>query len=254
MPERNTSSVKTKKNKAKPLIIVESPTKARTISRFMKSRYEVKASLGHIRDLPKSQLGVDIENGFQPKYISIRGKGDVIKQIKAAAQKASKVYLATDPDREGEAISWHLCSILGIDPQRALRVIFHEITEKAVKNAFADPGPIRQGLVDAQQARRILDRLVGYSLSPLLWKKIRPGLSAGRVQSAALRILVDREEQIEGFVPEEYWTINANLRGSKGTVKAKYYGVNGEKKELKQKEDVEKVLKDVSDASLWSNR
>lgn len=173
------------KNQVKrPLIIVESPTKAKTISRFMKSKYDVKASLGHVRDLPKSKLGVDIDNGFEPKYITIRGKGDTIKQLRDAAKKASNVYLATDPDREGEAISWHLCEILGIDPGEAKRVTFHEITENAVKEAFSSPVPLKQNLVYAQQARRVLDRLVGYTLSPLLWHKIRPGLSAGRVQSS----------------------------------------------------------------------
>ncbi|QUL98588.1 MAG: type I DNA topoisomerase [Candidatus Fermentithermobacillus carboniphilus] len=230
----------------RPLIIVESPTKARTISKFMKSRYDVKASLGHVRDLPKSQLGVDISNGFTPKYITIRGKGDVIKELKEAAKRASAVYLATDPDREGEAISWHLCAILGINPDEAKRVTFHEITEKAVKEAFRHPVPIDKNLVLAQQARRVLDRLVGYSLSPLLWHKVRPGLSAGRVQSAALRIIVDREKEIENFVPQEYWTLDVVLKSSKGTVKARYFGENGEKKELREKSGVDSIIKDIS--------
>ncbi|HHW19450.1 MAG TPA: type I DNA topoisomerase [Firmicutes bacterium] len=230
----------------RPLIIVESPTKARTISKFMKSRYDVKASLGHVRDLPKSQLGVDISNGFTPKYITIRGKGDVIKELKEAAKRASAVYLATDPDREGEAISWHLCAILGINPDEAKRVTFHEITEKAVKEAFRHPVPIDKNLVLAQQARRVLDRLVGYSLSPLLWHKVRPGLSAGRVQSAALRIIVDREKEIENFVPQEYWTLDVVLKSSKGTVKARYFGENGEKKELREKSQVDSIIKDIS--------
>lgn len=230
----------------RPLIIVESPTKAKTISRFMKSRYQVKASLGHVRDLPKSQLGVDVENGFAPKYINIRGKGEVIKELKEAAKKASSVYLATDPDREGEAISWHLCGILGIQPEKAKRVTFHEITEKAVKQAFARPAPINLRLVDAQQARRVIDRLVGYSLSPLLWHKIKPGLSAGRVQSVALRIVVEREKEIRAFVPEEYWTLDAYLRGSAGEVKARYFGEQGKKAEIKDKATVDSIVKDVS--------
>ena len=219
----------------RPLIIVESPTKAKTISRFMKSRYRVLASLGHVRDLPKSTLGVDVEDNFTPKYINIRGKGELIRELKDAAKKASSVYLATDPDREGEAISWHLCHILGIEPQKAKRVTFHEITEKAVKEAFARPLPLNLRLVDAQQARRILDRLVGYSLSPLLWHKIRPGLSAGRVQSAALRLIVKRENEISSFKSEEYWTLDVYLDGEAGQVKARYYGDNGQKRASRQR-------------------
>ncbi len=229
----------------KPLIVVESPTKAKTISKFMKSRYQVKASLGHVRDLPKSQLGVDVDNAFAPKYINIRGKGDLIKELKDAAKKASSIYLATDPDREGEAISWHLCSILGIAPKDAKRVTFHEITEKAVKHAFSHPSPLNLKLVDAQQARRVLDRLVGYSLSPLLWHKIRPGLSAGRVQSAALRIIAEREEEIRGFVPVEYWTLDAHLIGKAGGVRARYFGENGKKAELRDKDATDAVVAGV---------
>lgn len=225
-----------------PLIIVESPTKAKTISRFMRSKYRVMASLGHVRDLPKSTLGVDIENDFAPKYINIRGKGPLIKELKEASKKASSVYLATDPDREGEAISWHLCSILGIDPEEAKRVIFHEITEKAVREAFSKPRPVNQRLVNAQQVRRVLDRLVGYSLSPLLWHKIRPGLSAGRVQSAALRLIVQRDQEIGSFEPEEYWTLDAYLKGEHGEVKARYFGENGRKKTLSSRKDVDAVL------------
>ncbi len=239
-----------KKQTKRPLIIVESPTKAKTISRFMKSKYDVKASMGHIRDLPKSKLGVDIDNGFEPRYITIRGKGSIIKDLRSAAKKASDVYLATDPDREGEAISWHLCHVLKIDPKEAQRVTFHEITENAVKDAFIKPVPVNQNLVYAQQARRILDRLVGYTLSPLLWHKIRPGLSAGRVQSAALRIIVDREIEIENFKPEEYWTIEALLKGAKGKVTAKYYGFEGKKKELKNRSDVDLVLKAIDGANF----
>ncbi len=231
----------------RPLIIVESPTKAKTISRFMKSRYQVKASLGHVRDLPKSKLGVDVEHGFEPQYINIRGKGDLIKELKEAARGASTVYLATDPDREGEAISWHLCYILGIEPSEAQRVTFHEITEKAVKEAFAHPLPLNLKLVDAQQARRILDRLVGYSLSPLLWHKIRPGLSAGRVQSAALRLIVQRENEIKAFKPQEYWTLDAYLQGKSGEVKARYYGEGRTKTDLHSERQVSAIVADVRD-------
>ncbi len=230
----------------RPLIIVESPTKAKTISRFMKSRFRVMASLGHVRDLPKSTLGVDVENGFAPHYINIRGKGELIKELKDASKKASSVYLATDPDREGEAISWHLCSILGIDPVQAKRVTFHEITEKAVKEAFSKPKPLNLRLVNAQQARRVLDRLVGYSLSPLLWHKVRPGLSAGRVQSAALRLIVARDQEIASFKPEEYWTLDAYLAGEEGEVKARYFGEKGRKKALSSRKDVDAVLKAIA--------
>ncbi|HHX27546.1 MAG TPA: type I DNA topoisomerase [Firmicutes bacterium] len=229
----------------RPLIIVESPTKAKTISRFMKSRYRVMASLGHVRDLPKSTLGVDVHNNFAPKYINIRGKGDLIRELREASKKASSIYLATDPDREGEAISWHLCTILGIDPGEAKRVTFHEITEKAVKEAFSKPKPVNQRLVDAQQARRVLDRLVGYSLSPLLWHKIRPGLSAGRVQSAALRLIVARDSEIASFKPEEYWTLDAYLEGEEGQVKARYFGEKGRKKALSSRSDVDAVLSSI---------
>jgi DNA topoisomerase-1 len=229
----------------RPLIIVESPTKAKTISRFMKAKYQVKASLGHVRDLPKSKLGVDIERGFEPQYINIRGKGDVIKDLKEAAKNAPSVYLATDPDREGEAISWHLCAILGIAPENARRVTFHEITEKAVKDAFLHPMPLNLRLVDAQQARRILDRLVGYSLSPLLWHKIRPGLSAGRVQSAALRLVVQRENGITGFKSEEYWTLDAYLLGGGGEVRARYYGEGRKKTDLSSGSQVSQIVRDV---------
>ena len=241
---------KSKDNNKRPLIIVESPTKAKTISKYTKSKYQVKASLGHIRDLPKSKLGVDIDNGFEPEYITIRGKGKTVKELKDAAKSASKVYLATDPDREGEAIAWHICEVLGIDPNEAARLTFHEITEQAVKESLLKPVSIDQNLVYSQQARRVLDRLVGYTLSPLLWRKVRPGLSAGRVQSAALRIIVDREIEIESFKPEEYWTLEALLRGEKGTVEAKYYGYQGKKRELKTLSDVEQVLKDIEGAEF----
>ena len=196
---------------ARPLIIVESPAKARTLERFLGRRYTVRASKGHLRDLPKSQLGVDVHNGFAPKYITIRGKGDTLKELRDSAKKASRVYLATDPDREGEAISWHLAQVLGIPQDRPVRIVFHEVTPDAVAAALQDPRPIDVDLVEAQKTRRILDRLVGYELSPLLWRKVRRGLSAGRVQSAALRLVVAREEAIERFVPRVYHTVEAEL-------------------------------------------
>ena len=199
----------------KTLVIVESPSKAKTIGKYLGSSYKVVASVGHVRDLPKSKLGIDIENDFEPQYIAIRGKGDLIKELKKEAKQAGKIYLATDPDREGEAISWHLAFLLGIDPQTPCRIVFHEITKDAIKNAVKHPRPIDLKLVDAQQARRVLDRLVGYQISPLLWRKIRRGLSAGRVQSAALKIICDREKQIQDFVPKEYWNIGAVFQKEK---------------------------------------
>lgn len=194
-------------NRARTLLIVESPSKAKTIGKYLGSSYKVIASVGHVRDLPKSKMGINIDNDFEPEYIPIRGKGDVIKELRKEAKAASKVFLATDPDREGEAISWHLAYLLGIDPKTPCRIVFNEITKEAVKNAVKHPRAIDLGLVDAQQARRVLDRLVGYQISPLLWRKIRRGLSAGRVQSAALKIICDRENQIRNFVPQEYWNI-----------------------------------------------
>ncbi|MBQ3107236.1 MAG: type I DNA topoisomerase, partial [Firmicutes bacterium] len=195
----------------KSLVIVESPSKAKTIGKFLGSRYKVIASVGHVRDLPKSKLGIDIENNFEPNYIAIRGKGDVIKAMKKEAKTASKVFLATDPDREGEAISWHIAHLLDIDPAAKCRIEFNEITKGTVQAAIKNPRPIRQELVDAQQARRVLDRLVGYKISPLLWQKVRRGLSAGRVQSAALKIICDREKLIQNFEAKEYWVISALL-------------------------------------------
>ena len=186
-------------NSKKTLVIVESPSKAKTIGKYLGSRYRVIASVGHVRDLPKSKLGIDVDQDFEPQYISIRGKGDLIKELKKEAKKASKVYLATDPDREGEAISWHLAYLLGIDPDSPCRIEFNEITKSKIKEAIKHPRPINQNLVDAQQARRVLDRLVGYQISPLLWRKVRKGLSAGRVQSAALKIICDREKEIRDF-------------------------------------------------------
>ena len=201
--------------KQKTLVIVESPSKAKTIGKYLGSSYKVVASVGHVRDLPKSKLGINIENDFEPEYIAIRGKGDLIKELRKEAKAAGKIYLATDPDREGEAISWHLAYLLGIDANEPCRIVFNEITKDAIKNAVKNPRPIDLKLVDAQQARRVLDRLVGYQISPLLWRKIRRGLSAGRVQSAALKIICDRENLIKSFVPKEYWNINAVFKKGK---------------------------------------
>ena len=230
------SATKAGKNaKKKTLVIVESPSKAKTIGKYLGSSYKVIASVGHVRDLPKSKLGIDIDNDFEPEYISIRGKGDLIKELKKEAKAAGKVYLATDPDREGEAISWHLAYLLGIDADEPCRIVFNEITKDAIKNAVKNPRPIDLKLVDAQQARRVLDRLVGYQISPLLWRKIRRGLSAGRVQSAALKIICDRENLIKNFVPKEYWNINAVFKkGKKFTARLaerdgkKFIAENGE--------------------------
>jgi len=232
---------------SKPLIIVESPAKAKTIEKFLGHKYSVKPSLGHVRDLPKSQLGIDIEKGFLPKYINIRGKGEVIKQLREAAKKAPRVLLATDPDREGEAISWHLAYLLGLPENDPNRIEFHEITKGAIQKAVQNPRPINQNLVDAQQARRILDRLVGYKLSPLLWRKVRPGLSAGRVQSVAVRLICDREEEIRNFVQEEYWTLDGLFGRADGvtTVRARYQGRGEEKVEIKSRTEMERLMADL---------
>ena len=194
---------------SKTLVVVESPAKAKTIEKVLGKNYTVKASMGHLRDLPKSQFGINIEENFTPKYINIRGKGDLIKSLKEAAKRADKVYLASDPDREGEAIAWHLAHILGIPEDKKCRIEFYEITKPAIKNAVRSPRPINMDRVDAQQARRMLDRIVGYQLSPLLWRKVRKGLSAGRVQSVTVKMICDREQEILEFIPEEYWTIGA---------------------------------------------
>jgi len=228
---------------AKPLIIVESPTKARTLRRFLGKRYQIKASMGHVRDLPKSQFGVDIEAGFQPKYITIRGKGKVLEELRKAARKASRVLLGTDPDREGEAISWHLADALGLEPERPCRVEFHEITDQAVRKALRKPRPIDRRLVDAQQARRILDRVVGYRISPLLWKTVKRGLSAGRVQSAALRLLCDRQREIDQFVPQEYWTIDGHFRLETGELEARYQGKDGSGPRIGSREEVDRLAR-----------
>jgi DNA topoisomerase I len=224
------------------LVIVESPAKAKTIERYLGKKYKVKASMGHVRDLPKSQMGVDINNGYEPKYITIRGKGPIIKELKTAAKKAKKVFLAADPDREGEAIAWHLANMLDLDIHSDCRVVFNEITKDAVKESFQHPRPINMNLVDAQQARRVLDRLVGYNISPLLWKKVKKGLSAGRVQSVALRLIIDREKEIKQFQPEEYWTIQAEFVKGNETFTASFYGVDGQKLELKKEADVAAIL------------
>ena len=235
---------------ADKLIIVESPAKANTIKKFLGGSTKVVASMGHIRDLPKSKLGVDIEHDFEPEYINIRGKGDLIKSLKKDAKSAKKVYIATDPDREGEAIAWHLATILKDEENKITRVTFNEITKGAVQKAIKEPRDIDINLVDAQQARRVLDRIVGYKISPLLWKKVRRGLSAGRVQSVAVKLIVDREEEIEKFKPEEYWNIYANLedKETKKQFEAKFYGKNGKKQEIHNKEEVEKILKDIEKA------
>lgn len=227
------------------LVIVESPAKAKTIKRYLGNKYAVKASMGHVRDLPKSQIGVDVENQFEPKYITIRGKGPILKELKDAAKKVKKVYLAADPDREGEAIAWHLAHSLNIDQNSDCRVVFNEITKNAVKDAFNQPRPINMDLVDAQQARRVLDRLVGYKISPILWKKVKKGLSAGRVQSVALRLIVEREQEIQQFKPEEYWKIKAILNEKGETFEAFFYGKGGKKVELKNEQDVHGILNQI---------
>ena len=228
----------------KILVIVESPSKAKTIGKFLGSRYKVIASVGHVRDLPKSKLGIDIDNDFEPQYISIRGKGDIIKELKKEAKNASKVYLATDPDREGEAISWHLAFLLGIDQDTPCRIVFNEITSKAIKEAIKHPRPIDISLVDAQQARRVLDRLVGYQISPLLWRKVRRGLSAGRVQSAALKIICDRENEIKNFKPEEFWIINADFQKDK-VFTAKLTECQGKKLSIDNEDQNNAILEEL---------
>ena len=234
------------------LVIVESPAKAKTIGKFLGSHYKVVASNGHVRDLPKSQTGVDVNNGFQPKYITLRGRGDVLEKIRKEAKNAKKIYLATDPDREGEAISWHLAQILRLDISSKCRIVFNEITANAVKNSIKGARPIDMRLVNAQQARRILDRLVGYEISPILWAKVRKGLSAGRVQSVATRIICDREQEILDFVPEEYWLIAAQLqeKGLKKHFEAKYYGEGGKKRGLRSEDDAKEVLRRIEGADF----
>ncbi|WP_432354957.1 type I DNA topoisomerase [Sporosarcina sp. A2] len=224
------------------LVIVESPAKAKTIERYLGKKYKVRASLGHLRDLPRSQMGVDVENNYEPKYITIRGKGPILQELKKEAKKAKKIFLAADPDREGEAIAWHLAHQLGVDEHSDCRVVFNEITKEAIKESFKNPRPINTDLVDAQQARRILDRLVGYNISPILWKKVKKGLSAGRVQSVALKLIIDREEEIKAFVPEEYWSIGAGFSKKEGEFEAAFYGVAGKKVKLTDKQQVDDIL------------
>ncbi|MBD7907143.1 type I DNA topoisomerase [Sporosarcina gallistercoris] len=227
------------------LVIVESPAKAKTIERYLGKKYKVRASLGHLRDLPRSQMGVDVENNYEPKYITIRGKGPILQDLKKEAKKAKKIFLAADPDREGEAIAWHLAHQLGVDDHSDCRVVFNEITKDAIKESFKNPRPINTDLVDAQQARRILDRLVGYNISPILWKKVKKGLSAGRVQSVALKLIIDREEEIKSFVPEEYWSIGADFSKKEGNFEASFYGTAGKKVKLTDKTQVDEILSNL---------
>ncbi len=243
----NTGASRVEVKMAKYLVIVESPAKAKTIKKFLGSNYEVMASMGHVRDLPKSTLGIDLENDYEPKYITIRGKGDLIASLKRAAKKADKVYLATDPDREGEAISWHLGYALKLDGVKTSRITFNEITKNAVKESLKNAREIDMNLVDAQQARRCLDRIVGYSISPFLWSKVKRGLSAGRVQSVALRIISDREKEIESFVPKEYYTLDAEfaVAGVKKHITARYYGSGSKKEEIGSKEQLDAILSDI---------
>jgi len=235
------------------LIIVESPAKARTISKFLGKGYKVEASQGHVRDLPKSQIGVDVDDDFALKYITIRGRGDILTRIRKEARNASQIYLATDPDREGEAISWHLASVLDMDVNKPCRIEFHEVTKKAIQAALKNPRKIDMGRVDAQQARRVLDRLVGYKISPLLWAKVKKGLSAGRVQSVATRMVVMREEDIESFIPEEYWDVmvklnNPNSRGKKAQFMARLASLDGKKVEITNSEAAEQAVERINNA------
>lgn len=233
------------------LVIVESPAKAKTIKKYLGNNYTVQASMGHLRDLPKSQIGVDVENDFEPKYITIRGKGSLLSKLKKSAKSADKIFLATDPDREGEAISWHLAQVLNVDEKKTFRIAFNEITATAVKNAVKSPRQIDQNLVDAQQARRVLDRIVGYSISPLLWKKVKKGLSAGRVQSVATRLIVDREREIDSFISQEYWNITTLLsqQKAKQAFQARFHGgLDGKKIELQNEETVNGILAELKDA------
>ena len=234
---------------AKYLVIVESPAKVKTIKKFLGSNYDVQASNGHVRDFPKSQFGIDVENDFEPKYITIRGKGELLASLRKAAKKADKIYLATDPDREGEAISWHLMQALKENPDKMRRISFNEITKTAVKNSIKQPRDLDMNLVDAQQARRMLDRMVGYSISPLLWAKVKRGLSAGRVQSVALRIICDREDEINAFIPEEYWSLDGEFRvkGEKKPLKAKFYGTD-KKMPIHNKKEMDELLEKLENA------
>lgn len=235
---------------ARYLVIVESPAKVKTIKKFLGSNYVVTASNGHVRDIPKSQMGIDIENDYEPKYITIRGKGEILAKLRKEVKKADKIYLATDPDREGEAISWHLSKALKLEDKKVYRISFNEITKNAVKASLKNPREIDMDLVDAQQARRVLDRIVGYKISPLLWAKVKRGLSAGRVQSVALRIIADREEEINAFIPEEYWTLDADLKvkGERKLLTAKFYGTEKSKMTISSKEELDEIMKEVENA------
>ncbi|WP_027108419.1 type I DNA topoisomerase [Lacticigenium naphthae] len=235
----------------KYLVIVESPAKAKTIEKYLGRNYKVVASLGHIRDLPKSRMGIHFDENYAPDYITIRGKGPLIKDLKKHAKKAEKVFLAADPDREGEAIAWHLSHLLKLDGEEKNRVVFNEITKEAVKNAFKEPRDLNKDLIDSQQARRILDRIVGYSISPILWKKVKKGLSAGRVQSVALKLVVDRENEIKAFVPKEYWSIEGKFKKEKKTFDASFYGIDKKKKALKTNEEVQEILSTL-DSDNWT--
>ena len=234
------------KPRNKALVVVESPAKARTIERYLGKNYIVRASMGHLRDLPKSQFGIDVDNDFAPKYINIRGKGPIIKELKKDAQKASRVYLASDPDREGEAIAWHLAYILGIDPNTDCRIVFNEITKPAIKAAIKEPHSINIDRVDAQQARRMLDRIVGYKLSPLLWRKVRKGLSAGRVQSVTVKMICEREREIQAFESVEYWTIDAKFRKGRTQYKAELVEIDGEKPSISNKTSADSIVSELS--------
>ena len=242
---RLATKTKKKTTAKKNLVIVESPAKAKTIEKYLGRNYKVLASVGHIRDLKKSTMSVDFENNYEPEYINIRGKGPLINDLKKEAKKAKQVYLASDPDREGEAISWHLAHILNLNEHDKNRVVFNEITKDAVKNAFKEPRQIDMDLVDAQQARRVLDRIVGYSISPILWKKVKKGLSAGRVQSVALKLIIDRENEINAFKPEEYWTIDGTFKKGARQFQASFYSVNGKKMKLATNDDVKNVLSQI---------
>lgn len=244
--KKATTKSKKRATPKKNLVIVESPAKARTIEKYLGRSYKVVASVGHIRDLKKSSMSIDFENNYEPQYINIRGKGPLINDLKKEAKKAKQVYLASDPDREGEAISWHLAHILDLDEKGKNRVVFNEITKDAVKNAFVEPRAIDMDLVDAQQARRVLDRIVGYSISPLLWKKVKKGLSAGRVQSVALKLIIDRENEIKAFKPQEYWTIDGAFKKGNKKFQASFYGLDGKKLKLETNEDVKKVLAKIT--------
>ena len=235
---------------ARYLVIVESPAKVKTIKKLLGSNYVVTASNGHVRDMPKSQMGIDIENDYEPKYITIRGKGEILAKLRKEVKKADKIYLATDPDREGEAISWHLSKALKLEDKKVYRISFNEITKNAVKASLKNPREIDMDLVDAQQARRVLDRIVGYKISPLLWAKVKRGLSAGRVQSVALRIIADREEEINAFIPEEYWTLDADLKvkGERKLLTAKFYGTEKSKMTISSKEELDEIMKEVENA------